>query len=528
MFRDMNSNQIKYFLYARKSSENEDRQVASISSQIKELELLAKKENLNIVSVLKEEKSAKAPGRPIFNQMLKDIHKGVADGILCWKLDRLARNPRDGGNINWMLQQNIIKHIQTYQRSYYPLDNTLMMSLEFGMANQFILDLSENTKRGMKNKAEQGWFPHKPPIGYITNKYNLPNTLPIYKNEEKFYIVKKLWDMLLNERYSIDILYNTAIELGLKTDRDNMIRRSSFYNLFRNPFYYGSFIWKGELYVGKHEAMISKEEFELAQSIIDSHIKPMKRSHKFAYTNLIHCGECGASITAEKKVKLQKNGNEHIYTYYRCTKRVRRDCTQKPVTEQELERQALSILDRIEIPSSFHSWAIKQLKKEHEREQEDRNLIVESYQKALKRCVNKLDTLFNMRLNDEISENEYRAKKNELIKEKSKYEELISDSNQRIKTWLDRADSLFLFAETAKTEFNNGSQYKRRQILSCLGSNLILEDRKLMIKGDNKIAILKDLAPEVRTFHSRLEPVNDLLNQGVLEEKYAQNAKWGG
>ena len=150
---------IKYFLYARKSSEAEDRQVASIGSQIDELTKLAKRENLEIANTFSESQSAKEPGRPLFNEMIDKIHKKEIQGIICWKLDRLARNPVDGGQINWMLQQGIIRHIQTFERSYYPTDNVLMMSVEFGMANQFIRDLSQNTKRGLKAKAERGWYP---------------------------------------------------------------------------------------------------------------------------------------------------------------------------------------------------------------------------------------------------------------------------------------------------------------------------------------------------------------------------------
>jgi DNA invertase Pin-like site-specific DNA recombinase len=137
----------RYFLYARKSSENEDKQAASIPSQVDELKRLAKDHNLKIVDILTEEKSAKAPGRIVFGQMLQEIHEGKADGILCWKLDRLARNPVDGGNIAWMLQQGVIQHIQTFQKGYFPTDNVMMMSVEMGMANQFILDLSLNTNR---------------------------------------------------------------------------------------------------------------------------------------------------------------------------------------------------------------------------------------------------------------------------------------------------------------------------------------------------------------------------------------------
>ena len=132
---------IEYFLYARKSTESEDQQIASIDSQIEVLVDLAKREGLEIIDVLSEAQSAKAPGRPVFNRMIERINNGEAQGIICWKLDRLARNPVDGGNISWMLQRETIKHIRTYDRGYYPTDNVLMMSVEFGMANQYVRDL---------------------------------------------------------------------------------------------------------------------------------------------------------------------------------------------------------------------------------------------------------------------------------------------------------------------------------------------------------------------------------------------------
>ncbi len=162
---------------------------------------LTKQHKLNILEILEEEQSAKAPGRPIFSQMIERIHNGDARGIICWKLDRLARNPIDGGTISWMLQQSVIKHIQTYQRSYYPTDNVLMMNLEFGMANQFILDLSTNTKRGQRNKIKEGWLPHKPTLGYLSNKHDLPHLPPIYQDPERFSLMRKLWEILLETQF---------------------------------------------------------------------------------------------------------------------------------------------------------------------------------------------------------------------------------------------------------------------------------------------------------------------------------------
>src|SRR3990167_6319618 len=143
---------MKYFLYARKSTDVEDKQILSIEAQLAELQALAKRERLNVVEVFVEKQSAKMPGRPVFNEMMARIQKGEAQGVVCWKIDRLARNPVDGGQIQWFLQNSVIAHIQTHDRSYYPADNVLMMSVELGMATEYIRQLSANTSRGLKHK----------------------------------------------------------------------------------------------------------------------------------------------------------------------------------------------------------------------------------------------------------------------------------------------------------------------------------------------------------------------------------------
>ena len=129
---------IKYFLYARKSSESEDRQVQSIDDQVNRLKQLAKDLNLHIVKIYTEAKSAKQPdNRPVFDEVLNKIKSGEAEGILCWQINRLSRNPIDSGNLSWMLQQGILKSIRTIDREYVPEDNVLIFSVETGVANLF-------------------------------------------------------------------------------------------------------------------------------------------------------------------------------------------------------------------------------------------------------------------------------------------------------------------------------------------------------------------------------------------------------
>ena len=153
------NNTIKYFVYARKSSESDERQIQSIDDQVKIMKDLATDFKLSITDVFTESKSAKEPqGRAIFEGMLRRIQDGEAQGILTWKIDRLSRNPIDSARIQWMLQKELIQSIHTVGREYCSEDNALIFSVETSMANQYIRDLSKNVKRGLQSKLEKGWM----------------------------------------------------------------------------------------------------------------------------------------------------------------------------------------------------------------------------------------------------------------------------------------------------------------------------------------------------------------------------------
>ncbi len=182
---------MKFAIYCRKSTDSDDRQVLSLDSQKSTLLKIARDNKLEVVMILEESKTAKKPGRKEFDKLIQLVDKGKIQGILCWKLDRLSRNPIDGGTISWYLQQGKIQKIKTHDRDYLPTDNILMMSVELGMANQQIRDLSVNVKRGLRTKVEKGGWSNKAPLGYLNDKA----TKEIVVDSERAKYIVKIFEL---------------------------------------------------------------------------------------------------------------------------------------------------------------------------------------------------------------------------------------------------------------------------------------------------------------------------------------------
>ncbi len=183
---------MRYIIYARKSTEDEDHQVLSIESQLAELWEFAAKEKLEIVASFQETKTAKEPGRTKFAEMLSLIEKGKADGILAWHPDRLARNAVDGGRIIHLIDKGIIKSLKFPTFWFEPTPQGLfMLQIAFGQSKYYVDNLSENVKRGMRQKIRNGIWPVRAPIGYLNN----PKTRIIDVDLEKAPKIRKLFEL---------------------------------------------------------------------------------------------------------------------------------------------------------------------------------------------------------------------------------------------------------------------------------------------------------------------------------------------
>ncbi len=297
---------MRYILYCRKSTDTEDKQVLSLESQEKELLDLAAAQGLNVLSVLRESKSAKAEGRPVFASALSMIQAKEADAILCWKLDRLARNMADAGRIIDLLQRGVIKQIRTHDAVHHPADNVLMLAVQLGMANQYIRDLSENVKRGNRAKLERGEWPNHAPFGYTNDK----NTKTLLVDPVRKSIVLRIFELYSIGSYSMAQVANQIHAEGFRTGTGTKIGKSRIEMTLKNPFYFGMMLRDGKYYPGKHRPIISRELFDKAQEVLAETSRPRDRKHSFAYRGLIVCADCSCIYTTSLK-----KGHQ----YYHCT-----------------------------------------------------------------------------------------------------------------------------------------------------------------------------------------------------------------
>ena len=452
-------------------------QVLSIAAQLSELRSCAKREGLHIKETFIEKQSAKVPGRPIFTEMLARIEKGEAQGIICWKLDRLARNPIDGGQISWFLQRGIIQHIQTHDKSYLPTDNVLMMSVEFGMANQYILDLSQNTSRGLREKARQGIYPGQAPLGYMNDKRT--KTIALDRKQAK--IIKQAFDIYSQNQSRLEDISFFLVKNGIKTEPTkrwqseggNPLKKDQISRFLSNPFYYGYFYYGGELYEGKHQPIITKKLFDKVQAVLEERSKPQRaKIEPKALCGLFQCGECGMMVTCE----YQKG-----HTYYRCSKKSKIvKCRQPYIREEELSRQLSEELQKFSLPED---WA-RELNKLADTDEQ--NLVqssaglIQEVRAELAEVNIKLKRVIDTYIDQDIERPEYLERRAELMSRKKTLEEKISGLEQGQNNWLEPMREWLKDAQNVgKISLNEDLIAKKSFAKKIFGSNLYLSAKKI-------------------------------------------------
>jgi DNA invertase Pin-like site-specific DNA recombinase len=539
---------IRYIAYVRKSTEGDEKQALSIDSQKAKIAELFP--HLDILDTIEERRSAFSPNRPAFAALLDCIRKRDAQGIVAWHPDRLSRNELDAATLTYMIRTGVIQDLKF---GSYHFDNSpegiMMLQMALSHSQYFSAKLSKDVVRGMARKAELGWLPSVAPPGYLNTPDRGKGFKIVVKDPERFPLIRKMWELMLTGRHTPPQILRIATQqwgyrtLPRRKLGNKPMSRSMLYAIFRDPFYYGWFDYprgSGNWHRGKHEPMVTREEFERVGLRLGGPVRRMPQRRTFAFTGLIRCGECGCGVTAEEKrhavcsacqtkfsclhrtdcptcglaIAAMRNPAIRQFTYYHCTKK-KEDvlCSQKAISRRELERQIDEFLSGIEIDGRYVEWAIRRLRSDHQRESKARRGELRERQEAFRAAAAKLDALLEMRLSGEITEEEYKRKKGELLGEKTRQEELLSDAGGRQTKWLDACERTFRFASLARRAFAEGDANTKRAILTTLGSNLVLRDGNLSIQAEKPFSILASCLKSASSVKRGFEPVKSRIDR---------------
>lgn len=342
---------VRYVLYARKSSEDDERQALSIESQVKAMQLLAEREGLAVAEVYRESHSAKTSGlRPVFQQMVVDLRAGKFTGIITWAPDRLSRNAGDLGAIVDLMDTGCIVDIRTHGQRFTNSPNEKFLLMILGSQAKLENDhRGENVKRGMKTRCELGRRPCPAPLGYSTARHYDPSKSQIHTDAERAPVVREMF-LRCAEGWSGRRILAWLEEVGFRSRSGKLVSLSMVYNILKNPFYTGRFQYprgSGEWYDGVHEPLVTREVFDQVQEQLVTAPKGPWGQKEFAFGRMLRCGACGSGVTAEEKWKFSVTGLHSRYVYYGCSRGRKRQCPERYITERELMRQLEEIIDTV-------------------------------------------------------------------------------------------------------------------------------------------------------------------------------------
>ncbi len=461
----------KYFLYARKSTEDDDKQVMSIEAQLFELREFARKENLEILKEFQESKSAKTPGRPVFSEMMLAIEEQEEIGILSWHPDRLARNSIDGGRIIYLVDQAKVVSMRFPTFWFEPTPQGLfMLQVAFGQSKYYSDNLQENIRRGMRQKLRRGEWLCKAPLGYTNN----PKTRNIEPVKVTARVIKLAFEEYAKGGSGLESLAEFMAHHGVTTEQGTPLGKATISRMLTNRAYIGLTTHKGEWFPGSFTPIISSKLFEDVQRALKRREKPRTRKvvHDFPFAGLFRCEECGGMFTAQWATG--KCGKK--YRYYRCTKK-KGVCTQKYLREDVLTAQVKNRLQTISLCDETVAELERQLNVVEREENQSSQSDVQNLSEKIKAGEVRLNMLVESYLDGDIPKSLYVKKKDELLRTNATLHEAMKDFKHRGNNWVEPLREWISDTKQATFLTNAEDLHEIRAFVEKIGTNPQVRDK---------------------------------------------------
>ncbi len=473
-------------LYFRVSSKEQKQEGYSIPAQKKLLREYAKANSFKIVKEFEDDETAKSAGRTGFGKMVEYLKNSQeVSTVLVEKTDRLYRNFKDyviiddlGVTVFLVKENEVIgKNASSHQKFIH--------GIKLLMAKNYIDNLSEEVKKGQIEKASNGFFPGTPPVGYVLEKTDGKSKVVVDEKNKNLAI--KMFKYYATGSYSLTSLIKKLKDEGLfvpgnfphHSKMENMTK-STIQRLLRNPFYYGDFIWGGKVYKGVHKPLVTKDLWNKVQKVLDRFgDKGMESKYNtlpFLFKGLLTCGECGRTITAERKIK--PSGKE--YVYYRCTK-FDKKCSQKPVSEKVIDKQIADALEGLKVPEETIEYITEGLKQSLELKSSTEDKTKENLETRKKKLEERLKTAYEDRLDKIITPKKYQEIFDEYSPEIKDLDEKISRHTRATLNFYDFGSKILELSKKAGFLYKNAKLEEKQELLNFLLLNSKLKDGKVLI-----------------------------------------------
>lgn len=487
----------------------------SLESQKLRCSELAALHNVQIVDTLDEAKSAKEPGRPDFNEIVRRIDAGEVDGIIAWHPNRLSRNEIDAAAITYRLRKGRLKDLLFCQYTFVNSpEGIMMLQMALSQSQYESSKLSIDVTRGIEDKLALGWYPHRAPLGYVNNKHLLKGQRSISPDPERFALLQQAWKLLLTGSYNAEMIRHLLNDSwGFRTPvtrsgrGGNPLPRATFYKLLGNPFYMGQMYHAGKLYMGAHESMVTKEEFARVQHLLrrertatEGRALALPKASDLAFTGLIRCGDCGSQITVT--VKTKPSGRQYIY--YHCSNS-RGICPRRGIREDRLQAMIAACLEKVTIDEDFYDWAVEVIEAQSRallEGQEDRQA---QRTRAINEVQKRLDTLLDIKLNGLISDAEFTERRERLMTEKNRLVEEMDLTRGGANAGQDSCLNVARFMYAAQDWLANGESEVKHLVAQGLVSNWTLTNGNLIPEYHPMIIRVADELPCLKQEKSRIE-----------------------
>ena len=307
-----------------------------------------------------------------------------------------------------------------------------MLNLAFGQSKYYVDNLSENVKRGLRQKIRNGVWPSQAPYGYLNNKL----TKGIEVDPEKSKVVRKAFETFAKEKVSFTDVSLILVKGGIHKRSGKPVGISQIHKMLTNQFYIGIMSYNHEYFEGKHEVFISRKLFNSVKKKLEQKGVSKFKSHDFAFSGLMRCGECGACITAETHTKHYKHGGIQTFKYYRCTKKLK-FCSQPYLEETKLKDQLIGFVSSATLPYAWRKNWLNWLERDKVLDQQSAESSLVKLKFDIQTIDGKLNLLLDSYLDGTIDSQTYKQKKNELFTLKLNLESKIAKINGGGSNWLE-------------------------------------------------------------------------------------------